>query len=1184
MSAEYGEFGRVGSFADETEVDLEMSPKVYNDVEFDKELADMGLHQLSGTLAGSLSVARRSSRGNLHIGNNDATSTSLLGDSSTSAEEAAAERADDENLPLPLIHFTTELGHSAKTVFDTPNGMIKAIANDFDDSMHLDSADRSLHDPSKSMRLSKYFLSLSMKEQAYRESTTKAAREGIQIVDDEVYKCKLLSSTTEPEAPSSKSVLTFDGEFESGNIEKAVLVSGREKLREPTITSLNNTRNIDFDVPDEVAFEYDITIRNDINTTGNIQWFYFSASAPTYHGDHSMGTRDKVLYPLTVRFQIVNLEKKDSLYNYGMRPVSLSEKQRDKGWTNVGKDICYFKNGRSILKRNLNDKKAKKLQYLYSTVFTYTFKEPDTLYFAHCFPYTYSDLQRYLHSIEQDKKLKQIVHRKLLCTTLAGNRCDLLTISGRCASVEESNARPAIVISARVHPGETNSSYMMQGVIEFLISDAAEAIALRKHFVFKVIPMMNPDGVIHGNYRCSLAGADLNRKYGSQAQNYYPTVIAMKNLLKTEQNGRGITLYLDLHGHSKKKNAFVYGCDMTYQHEKVLKQKLPKYTAKEIENQRVFSRLFPYMLSRISDEIGGSNYFSYKDCCFGVARSKSGTGRVVAWDGLSIEAAYTIELSFCGPGNNSESKLLKKSKRVMDKYKQLEDTEKEKVAEEKASGASIAIGDTTTAATTSEALTTDADDSDNNSDAGNESDNAKVKLSKELGTKTAVPAVHQSSASLKKEALEILNLLDSYKSQSHYSKKDLKSIGQSAVLSIFYYANLDRLPAAEETLDTTRPDSASSEITSRSDRNSNKMGSISIDNNYRPSSTGNNGNDTGTGTGIGIAKNLGIISCEYDSISEAQLRPSVFSRDAAVQAIVEANTIGATSENKTDIPSFDKNPLNLRMKCEIAVRKQLNLIAEITFPGVPIEDFDEEKEDNGSDSNPSEDEISEKTFSKSMGKVKNIGNALKKATRKARQKILLSESESESESVKSDKTVKPSSAPDSGSTKKRVNRDIRARSKMQSGKRQVFPGAAGAGAASVPHSVKYKMDSRPVAYDMRQFMQQPAPQCATVDMGAVLQDVNKAMIPTMKARSMSQSKRINREPERRRSFESLPSSDNANGIAATEEPHRPIATTRSTLSFTALIEQNAPQEGERKRVSGQFRGVRIKLEDLNIET
>jgi murein tripeptide amidase MpaA len=67
------------------------------------------------------------------------------------------------------------------------------------------------------------------------------------------------------------------------------------------------------------------------------------------------------------------------------------------------------------------------------------------------------------------------------------------------------------VISASVHPGESNSSWMMKGVIDFLIGDTKEAKDLRDNFIFKIIPMLNPDGVINGNYRFNLAGVDLNR-------------------------------------------------------------------------------------------------------------------------------------------------------------------------------------------------------------------------------------------------------------------------------------------------------------------------------------------------------------------------------------------------------------------------------------------------------------------------------------------------------------------------------------------------------------------------------------------------------------------------------------------------------------------------------------------------
>jgi len=54
---------------------------------------------------------------------------------------------------------------------------------------------------------------------------------------------------------------------------------------------------------------------------------------------------------------------------------------------------------------------------------------------------------------------------------------------------------------ARVHPGEPVGSWMMKGVIEYLTSDIEEVVFLRNNYIFKIIPMLNPDGVISGNYR-----------------------------------------------------------------------------------------------------------------------------------------------------------------------------------------------------------------------------------------------------------------------------------------------------------------------------------------------------------------------------------------------------------------------------------------------------------------------------------------------------------------------------------------------------------------------------------------------------------------------------------------------------------------------------------------------------------
>jgi hypothetical protein len=72
--------------------------------------------------------------------------------------------------------------------------------------------------------------------------------------------------------------------------------------------------------------------------------------------------------------------------------------------------------------------------------------------------------------------------------------------------------------------------------------------------------MLNPDGVIYGNYRCSLLGCDLNRKWDKPNRLLHPTIYYAKQLIRHTHSERKVVLYCDFHGHSRKKNAFFYGC------------------------------------------------------------------------------------------------------------------------------------------------------------------------------------------------------------------------------------------------------------------------------------------------------------------------------------------------------------------------------------------------------------------------------------------------------------------------------------------------------------------------------------------------------------------------------------------------------------------------------------------------
>lgn len=238
-------------------------------------------------------------------------------------------------------------------------------------------------------------------------------------------------------------------------------------------------------------------------------------------------------------------------------------------------------------------------------------------------PYTYSELCSYLLDIEQ-RELKY-VSRNTLCRTLAGNKCEYLTISNR-TCLEKEKKKQAVVITGRIHPGESNSSWKVKGLIDFLISDDPTANDLRDKFVFKVIPMLNPDGVINGNYRCSLAGCDLNRRWKFPSEALHPTVYHAKKLIKKCESERPLALYLDMHGHSRRKNAFIYGNEMPGNEEA--------------------PRILPFLISKFTQPL-----YSYDQSRFQVSRSKEHTARISVWRELGEKHPniFTLESSFCGP-------------------------------------------------------------------------------------------------------------------------------------------------------------------------------------------------------------------------------------------------------------------------------------------------------------------------------------------------------------------------------------------------------------------------------------------------------------------------------------------------------------------------------------------------------
>ncbi|XP_048386500.1 cytosolic carboxypeptidase 2-like [Stegostoma tigrinum] len=390
-------------------------------------------------------------------------------------------------------------------------------------------------------------------------------------------------SVPEDWAPS----LIFESRFESGNLHQAWRVG---------------------------QYEYNLMLAMDTFTSRHTQWYYFRIQS--------------IVSDVTYKFKIVNLLKKESLYNYGMKPLVYSEK--DAKEQNIG----WFRSGHHITYKPWNNKAFKKpfpdVQY-YCLEFQIEFSnKDDTYYLAHCYPYRYTDLKAHLDEITNDSKHAAHFKKEVMCETIAGNSCFLLTITDY-THMENSKSKLGVVLTARVHPGETQASWMMKGILDFLLSEEPTAKELRRRCIFKIVPMLNPDGVIVGNYRCSLSARDLNRNYWHPNQELFPTVWHTKKMVEELQKDNYILLYGDLHGHSRKPNAFMYGCSQT-----------GATCQFEILNY-LRERIFPWLISQRDPE-----RFDWKSCKFHIQKCKESTGRVVMYRQLGLVDSFTLEASFSG--------------------------------------------------------------------------------------------------------------------------------------------------------------------------------------------------------------------------------------------------------------------------------------------------------------------------------------------------------------------------------------------------------------------------------------------------------------------------------------------------------------------------------------------------------
>jgi hypothetical protein len=431
--------------------------------------------------------------------------------------------------------------------------------------------------------------------------------------NDEVQSLLVYDAYTETDMELPPGTLRFESRFESGNLLKAF--------------RLGHTNEYN------LILEPDYSVRNPHQL--HAQWFYFSIKNAV------TGT--------SYKFNILNIGKYDGSFNQGMQPV-IFHASSSADWQRNGSEIYLFKN--TYYQHSPRPEEHSPLGTLTFTLDSMpnncTANQP--IYIATHFPYTLSYLQSYLNQLTvETAPSSPFIRRQLLCKTMIGNRCDLLTITDFTAtdSVPPMQSRPIVLLTARVHPSESNSSYMMHGLLQFL-TDATDkqAIELRRRYIFKIVPMLNPDGVVCGFHRHSLSGDDLNRQWTRPSRTRHPTVYWTKRLVDYLVNccGKTVLLSCDFHGHSRKNNVFIYACPPPAAGEIKLESNTDNNNDKTKVNS-VLEKIFP----RLWQTNGGEwNAFDYHSCTFALEKSKEGTQRITFRKQFGIRCSYTCESSFNG--------------------------------------------------------------------------------------------------------------------------------------------------------------------------------------------------------------------------------------------------------------------------------------------------------------------------------------------------------------------------------------------------------------------------------------------------------------------------------------------------------------------------------------------------------
>jgi len=147
--------------------------------------------------------------------------------------------------------------------------------------------------------------------------------------------------------------------------------------------------------------------------------------------------------------------------------------------------------------------------HLDDDIFSFSFSEPDqSVRLSIAQPYTEVHLNNFLDNYKDDRSLK----RETFCESRSGRPVEVLYLSN---FDRESDYK--ILFTARHHACEMMASYVMEGIVEALLSDSPAMKKLLDRAEIMIIPFVDKDGVEAGDQGKNRKPRDHNRDYSGQS-------------------------------------------------------------------------------------------------------------------------------------------------------------------------------------------------------------------------------------------------------------------------------------------------------------------------------------------------------------------------------------------------------------------------------------------------------------------------------------------------------------------------------------------------------------------------------------------------------------------------------------------------------------------------------------------